>query len=477
MSHKPFLVSLLFAAALLLGIDGQSESDDRSDDPAAVAARPGGRVRSPDPSIAALAAGTTLTVCSTCPYTTIGSALAAAGNNDSIRVASGAYPERLLITKTVTLEGGWDISFTARTPGSSVVDAQRLGRVVTIIGPITSTLDGLTIVGGDATNEITGTHQGGGVYVQADGALLIHNVITNNLATTSDFITKTGQGGGIFVHGASGTVVISANQIMSNVAGAGGPGTQAQGGGVFAGGTTMLIDNLIASNQARLNHTLYGYGGGAYVYNGVVRGNQFIGNSASNGGAIAEAFGSTTFEANLSRGHTGGNGLLEPGSGSRVKNNFLLEANCPNGVAVYVGDVEIVNNTIAGCLTGVYVGSSASTLISNTLFYSNTTAIAADGTPLLDYNGFWLNGIDFNVMTGTLTGTHNVFADPLFVDPITGDFHLGSGSPMIDHGTGAGAPSSDYDGNARPAGSGVDIGADEFVPTYQIDLPLILKNS
>lgn len=50
-------------------------------------------------------------------------------------------------------------------------------------------------------------------------------------------------------------------------------------------------------------------------------------------------------------------------------------------------------------------------------------------------------------------------ADPLFVDPIGGDYHLSGGSPardMVDTG-----PEADFEGDPRPRGLRFDIGADE----------------
>ncbi len=484
MTHKPLLIVVLLSAAFLVAtgetIADQFDLEDRSNDHVTLDTepadpdRPALRHAVGQVSIAPLAPTSIITVCSACPHASIASALNASNNGDVIRVASGTYLERLVITKTVTLEGGWNMSFTARALGSSVIDAQRLGRVLTIIGSISPTIDGFTIANGQATNEISGTHRGGGVYIHSSGALLVNNIITNNIATTSDVITPGGYGfgGGIYVD--QGAVLINANQILSNVAGAGGSNTTGQGGGVYANSSTTLLNNLLQLNAARTGNALYGYGGGAYIWFGVIRSNQFISNSASNGGAIAEAF-STIFDRNLSRGNQGSNGLIETSSGTRVTNNFIQESNCETGIFVYSTDVAIVNNTITGCSMAVYVGASASPAISNTLFFSNTTAIYADGTPILDYNGFWLNGTNFSVGS-TITGTHNIFTNPMFVNPNIGDFHLMSNSLMIDAGTLGGAPSIDYDGQPRPMGNGIDIGADEYV-WFRIYLPLALKSS
>jgi hypothetical protein len=67
-------------------------------------------------------------------------------------------------------------------------------------------------------------------------------------------------------------------------------------------------------------------------------------------------------------------------------------------------------------------------------------------------------------MQGGWPGDGNIDADPLFVDPLSGDYHLLAGSPCI----GAGDPDFfgmgevDMDGEPRVMGGRVDIGADEF---------------
>lgn len=51
-----------------------------------------------------------------------------------------------------------------------------------------------------------------------------------------------------------------------------------------------------------------------------------------------------------------------------------------------------------------------------------------------------------------------------------GDYHLGERSPLIDQGSAEGAPTSDLAGNARPCGSGIDIGAYESCGIQKVTL-------
>jgi hypothetical protein len=84
---------------------------------------------------------------------------------------------------------------------------------------------------------------------------------------------------------------------------------------------------------------------------------------------------------------------------------------------------------------------------------------------------------------GGYTGTGNINADPMFLDPdgpdnVPGteddDLHLKSASPCIDIGTAAGAPDTDIEGKPRPLGTGYDMGAFEFQRTAMPWIPLFL---
>jgi hypothetical protein len=70
-----------------------------------------------------------------------------------------------------------------------------------------------------------------------------------------------------------------------------------------------------------------------------------------------------------------------------------------------------------------------------------------------------------------------VDVSPSFVNPLMGNYHLQAGSPAIDHGSAVAAPGTDFDGQARPYGTGYDIGADEYVPlTNFVYLPIAFRN-
>ena len=82
---------------------------------------------------------------------------------------------------------------------------------------------------------------------------------------------------------------------------------------------------------------------------------------------------------------------------------------------------------------------------------------AFDGTR---FNNVWNNqGGDY---AGAGASVYDVSVDPLFEDPANGDFHLQTGSPMIDKGDPFSNFVPDFEGDPRPLGDRVDIGADEY---------------
>ena len=108
-------------------------------------------------------------------FSTISAALSAANDGDTIQVAAGTYIEYVVITKTVTVQGGWNADFTARDPSAhptiirppdasfSVVHIQGQFGVPTATRP---TFDGFIVTGGGGGNH------GGGIRVTSSNAII-----------------------------------------------------------------------------------------------------------------------------------------------------------------------------------------------------------------------------------------------------------------------------------------------------------------
>lgn len=101
--------------------------------------------------------------------------------------------------------------------------------------------------------------------------------------------------------------------------------------------------------------------------------------------------------------------------------------------------------------------------LKNNCFFDNGTAAIRDDN-LIDVSGF----VPMNTLANALD---NITRDPAVWDPVGGDFHLMSGSGAIDAGRNEGAPATDIDGEDRPRGDTVDIGADEYNPSYTPTMP------
>jgi len=119
----------------------------------------------------------------------------------------------------------------------------------------------------------------------------------------------------------------------------------------------------------------------------------------------------------------------------------------------------LMNCTITGNETPdncafVVVSDEASPTLTNCIVWNNT------GHSLARLEDSALTVTYSSIQGQTVPpGPGNTNLDPLFAGP--GDLHLLPGSPCIDAGTAEGAPAVDFEGQARPCGAGVDMGADE----------------
>jgi len=122
------------------------------------------------------------------------------------------------------------------------------------------------------------------------------------------------------------------------------------------------------------------------------------------------------------------------------------------------------NNIISAgsCRTRIAVAElseSQARVVDNNDLYLGTTSAATDTAVL--YRRGNNDAVTVYQVNALARVARNISAEPRFVSNPT-DLHLSSTSPCIDRGSAEGAPSTDGDGNPRPAGAGFDIGAFEL---------------
>jgi hypothetical protein len=452
---------------------------------------------------------------------------------------TGVVTQVVYISKTVVIRGGYTTAFTGPSnpeANPTTLDAQGQGRVLYITGGpsagsgqvISPTLEGLRITGGDAGElggDTLGGNAGGGVYVitataiisgnwvfsntaeHTGGAIYLYNspaMINNNTVTSN---TVVGLGGGLGLWYSSATIyhntisantaswggalsllhsdaTVSANIVVSNTA-------LADGGGIALGySSATLSDNMVLSNISS------SYGGGLYLYfsDATLTDNAVISNSADLGGGVLLDVSHAMLNGNtvIANSADEGGGLLLARSHATLTNNVVADNRADTlGSGIYLvvaSSSHLSHNTIAhntgGDGSGINVIDDSTVVLTDTILVGQTVGItvAAGSTVTLEAtlwgSGTWANGADWGGAGTIVTGTHNYWGDPAFVNPDAGDYHIGPGSAAIDSGVDAGV-TVDIDGDSRPIGAGYDLGADEFSAAssteHFIYLPVVLR--
>ncbi len=192
-----------------------------------------------------------------------------------------------------------------------------------------------------------------------------------------------------------------------------------QGGGIYIGNSSPTITNCIIINNIATSNSNNSQGGGIYLGN----------------------------------------------AGSPTIANCVIVRNTSNylggGIYFYNARPNIINCTITRNVAvdggGIYVRYKPAPTLINSILWGNTpnqVAKAPVNTPSPT--------IRYSLVEGGYRGSGNIDGDPLFVG--VGDYyHLTEKSPAINRGTSRDVPETDIDGDKRPEGKRIDIGADEYV--------------
>jgi len=319
----------------------------------------------------------------------------------------------------------------------------------------------VTLTGNTVSHNTSNTrvsNQGGGLSLDRSKATLISNTFSSN---------RNNGGGGVCLNWGADAVLIG-NTFISN--------TAIEGGGLYVSSADVVLSsNTFIANSAELGGGLWLIGSSHQV---TVADNLITGNTASVvGGGVYVERSNAVLERNLIARNTadyGGGLALITNCDAALVNNVVSEnqgTHEGSGIGIYDSRPRLSHNTVARNIggSGIYVSGywgSSDVVISNTILVSHTMGItvAAGDTVRMEAtlwgDGIWANGRDWDGAGTILTGTHNYWGDPAFVNPGAGDYHIRASSAAVDKGLDAGV-NEDIDGTPRPIGYGYDIGADE----------------
>ncbi|NIM00291.1 MAG: hypothetical protein GTN89_15570 [Acidobacteria bacterium] len=414
------------------------------------------------------------------PYNTIREGIDNAMVGDRVFVAAGEYRETILMKDGVSVLGAGAAVCTINATGLSNAAVTFNG---TRLSPV---LRGFTITGGagdhrgdaggfpimvgggilifDADPLITetvitgnnvtdGFALGGGIYVYSTtySPLIQNNVISNNVALSSD-VMDSGEGGGIYVVSKNGGVVITDNLIDSNAA--------RKGAGIYirndVSSTAQVTRNTIRNNDAKSGAGIYSYD--VYYSTTTVVNNLFVGNGSADAGATGGGLRSTS----------AGTGAFTIANNTFVQNDLTtgaggalwLDASASTGLNIAANNIVAGNSATTG---GGIDHTNFFGEIRHNAFFNNTGGDLDDG------------GVGGSLLVG------NLFVDPLFVSAAAGNYRLQAGSPLLDQADEPLAPTDDRDSFLRPFDGDVtpgplsDIGAFEY-PGGEISGVMVLAD-
>ena len=329
---------------------------------------------------------------------------------------------------------------------------------------------------------------GGGMLISRSSGAIEDAVIVDNIAT----LEGAGFGGGLAIDSAPHGLALRHSLIQDNLAGGGHRG---EGGGIYITNEAVatLSDNRIVRNTAANRGRFLG-GGVAVLLDSQVHlaGNYIAENDlcaacppqSDHAGGVEISESEAELRANVIAANDAAGVLLGPDVSAALTNN-LLARNIQAGLVLagqegHPAQSEALYNTIAdNGSAGILLTQFAALQMTNSLvtghihdagIRSQDAGNRIDAAATLFYD----NAID-KAGPGAWTSVQEITGqDPRYLAPGAGDYHLRADSPAIDTGINIADVTEDIDGEARPHGPGVDIGADEYWPmAHRLRLPLI----
>ncbi len=402
---------------------------------------------------------------------TIQDAINEAKNGDTVLVAPGTYNENIdFAGKSITVTS--ENSSSAGAANTIIMGSG--GATVTFQSnePPTAILNGFTITHPFPSGPAT---FGSGISISGASPTITGNSIIYN------------SGDGIWMTGPSSSPAIRGNNISWNVVGAGvtplSPICLTEECPLWGGigieisdvGSVEISNNTIQSNNAGSQDGTWG-GGGIWAYGAaklMIEDNAIYGNIGLVGandqpGGVGGIQVAGIEDLELIQNLIYSNVVAGPFAAGVDIMTLDLTNHLPSGT------LTVVNNTIIGNQSGVGAGAEqfvvgeypAQSTIENNIFESTNYAQAvycvSGSNPGFSYNDVIGGSSPF----ASCGGFTNISADPQFVAPAVGNFHLTAASPVIAAGNTAAPdlPATDFDGFPRIASGTIDLGVYEYQP-------------
>lgn len=399
------------------------------------------------------------------PCASINGAIGKASSGDMIRVTTGTYTgdtgnEVVLLSKSITISGGWNSSFTTQG-GVSAINAQGFQWGITVNNSIIADIDRFVVQNGSAggiinegnltvNNSIISANMGFGGILNNATLILNNSTISNN------------SWHGIY-NNSLGQLTLSSSTVANNIDLVG--GSSIGGGGIAnAGGTVIINNSAITKNTAYRGAGIYNSWGTLTINNSTISSNA----SLDRGGGIANDTGGTVILNNSTISDNNG-GIFGGGInnfGTLILNSTTVSANYAYqyGSGIYNGNTTTLQNSALAGNASAQLGSDCAGTLSS-LGYNLIGSTA--NCSFVNTTGDLVN-VNAKLWT-TLIGS-------LGVHPLV------PGSPAIDAGNPSGCKNdlgnlltTDQRGVARVGRC--DIGAYEFDPgnnpIRQVFLPLV----